>query len=386
MTGAQFPLGIIEKKPASGAVLSVEKVTVTMPYSGSSNQVVEVALTKGQVWSQCICFYSLTLTDIPAASTYWGSIDTAPLVEIVNNSGAKVRATRYEGSRSPIVIDVYVVEFYAGIRVQKITATSSAATVDITIPTAVTMNKTFITLAYQTSVGGLVYQANEHAVRAELYSTTKVRCFRNSTYLSLKYVCYVVEDINDKHWNVQHFTASLTGNNGSTLKTLTTFNPGKSMLWVSYDTTGTYYFGARDANGTCRVLSNGTQVELKRIQTGASATQNFRGQLIEFIDQSVVQHSTANLTRAATNTDVNVQWTNALSPSVDPDFAIPWMGVHPYYGNNVASDEYNAPEAWNISKVRTSIDSGGATIRHQYMNNGSLNITYNYQVITWDLS
>jgi len=363
-------------------VLSIETITVDISVAGS----VTTNLTKGQDYTQCVPFLSWRLT---TGNNSNGMILHQPQPEMIDNGGTPALKLSYIGDTTQVVdalrCEVTIVEYSGNILVQQgnygpITA---GTTTDITID-SIDTDYSFPMLYGR----GIQYSRADHCdAGCKLTTSTNLQVSTGVTASgtdSHAGCWYVITDLtNGSHFSVQHIEYENTWDTWGDFDVTipTTIALDKTLLIVN----ATSRVDTTDPNdaGTYAYLLDADTIRFHRDDStyaGQIATDAmiWHGEVIEFTDSTVVQHSAPiNIAAAGSTT------TNTTITEVDLDKATV-TGI-PHYGLNHTTQESSFFFIDLKTAMAFKLTSSTNVLGQMYAMNAADYIEYVFSVIEWDM-
>ena len=276
-------LGLVVVQPCSAAVLKSVQSNTAVLGTGSTSNVVPISavdLTKS------FLVFSLRhgIAD-PIGSQVTGQITSPTSITF-----------QRVGTTGAVTIEWSVVEFAAGVTVQRGSRLIDTATKNVTLSN-VALGRSFPIVSLR--VGGTQW-SDEDFVRARLTSTT-----------NLELSMYVGRIDAVAEWQVVEYTDAVVqtgdvsfavGDSSKTVSGLTNFDSSRAWLLYSYmNDTGTTNIAQKLVRG---LITGPTSLQFDRDSTGQSVDLTWH--LVEFQDTTVVQHANAGFSSAETSKDVTI--------------------------------------------------------------------------------
>jgi hypothetical protein len=380
MAQAQFPVGIIEKPPGTGAVVSVEQIFITIPANTAS---ATVAATKNQNAVQSVplnvmCRYGTTV----AASQALYSDNSNIGVDVFDDAGTcKVTASRYSSTTAAeIIVLVQLVEWIPAIRVQKIAHNAGVnqklTTWTRTIPTAIDQSKTFPVLSHRDAEFGSIVGA-EGSLRVTFDNTTTIRFNRGDVGFGQDAVTgyvWLVEDTSSSNAYFSVRTENFSTTSTNTTKTITAVDQlNKTLLIPTYQVGGT----ATQAAYNVWEISLETTTAIRFKKGNTNYTLQGEIYLVEFKNKTTIQRGVKTVTSPATNTvetfTISITSVEEAASAVVVMDSMQYLKFRP--ATNYSSNSYME------NRANIEIDSGGTGLTGRYR---SYSTAYTHY-IAWQL-
>lgn len=308
-------LNLIFSPAAQAAIKGVQSGTLTSTGNGTSTDTLDIPVNPASAF---LIFNTRHNNDVPGGSMIRGRLTSSNSVEFV-------RATT---ETSPINIQWYVVEYAAGVRVQRGEVSQTNTTINVPLLPLAAVNQAFVTWSKTPDPNEIAFSDSD-PVAGEITATTNLQ-FRVSTAPSAVPVIswQVIEFLNPASINVQKGSVtSLIGTNLQATATLAApVNTNSTFLLTGYRTSGSGdSIGARMLRAQ---LTGPSTITFDRSIAGApDSISEIAWQAIQLNDGSLVQSGSANFQNGIGETNVTLI-------SLNTNHAVAFASVQPAGGQN----------------------------------------------------
>ena len=221
--------------------------------------------------------------------------------QITNTTTLTFQRDNTGGIGAAVTIEWYVVEFATGVTVKRGSETMSSATRNVTLTPSVDPNKSFPIISYQAGGGNM---DRDDFIRARITGGGATLELTTNTIPTGGIVDWQVVEYDDSM--VQTGDLSFLTTDSSKTATLTnTFNRNKSWLIYTYKTDNPAVADDIGEMLVRGVVTDNDTLTFDRDNTGQAMDLTWF--LVEFIDDTVVQHANQNFTTSETQKDVTIQ-------------------------------------------------------------------------------
>ena len=328
-----------------GAVGAAEVANV---YSGTAsswgNGTVTVAIPAVDTTKSFLMFHTRHASNRPVGSMLRGRIASSTSVEFV----------RVTNETSTVNIQWYVVEYSAGVVVQRGVLNQTNATFDVSLPTPVASKAQAFVLWSKTPRSTDQTWSDDDPLAARLLDTSTLRFRATSANPAHVIWWQVVEYTNPADINVQEGVTSLTGNARNRNVTL----PSPVNLGSSFALVGFRAQGSSPAVGRRMLtawLRNANTLRIRRLLGGENIPEIY-WQVVELKDGSTVQSGRQRLNAGIT------QRTRSITP-IDPSRSVAFASVQPVGGQNMAASNYAADDVIGVGSFTLGLTATQLILR-----------------------
>ncbi len=358
-----FQIGVLPKNMAvcllwvflffslSVAFSTVNSATLNQVQSGtaisSGNGTTSVSITAVDPGKSFLMFQTRSSSNRPPGSTVRGRINAA---------GTAVEFVRVTNETSTINIQWYVMEFSAGVSVQRGEVNQTSSTLNVPI-TAVSSTSQAFVLYSKTPRNTDSIWSSDDPTTGRLTGNNNVQ-FKASNGNSSHIIAWqVVEFTNAADINVQTGSSAMSSGTGSVNITLpTAVNTATSFALVGFRSPDS---GPDVDERMIRAqLINATTLRVDRDSVGDRISE-IVWQVVELNDGSSVQHGSEHLNSG------DAQNTVAIS-TVDISRSVAFASVQAYSGQNMGMNNYNGDDITGVSSVTLGLSSTAIDMRRNF--------------------
>ncbi|MGH2570390.1 MAG: FlgD immunoglobulin-like domain containing protein [bacterium] len=341
LRGALVPAGFL----AATLLHEAQAATIQGVQSGtatsSANGVVTVPIAAVNPAKSFLMFGTRHADNRPPASMVRGRIASATTLEFGRTTSATDTTT--------IAVRWYVVEYAAGVSVQRGAIGQVAATTNVTLPTPVAaLDQAFVTWSKTPASSNTDFNALQ-PILAELTSTTNLQIRAGSGAPGHTIWWQVIEFTDPDDIEVRKGSITTMGTSiSSVTATLSPpMDPSRTFVLVGYTTTiGGPDIGKRMLRA---VLTDSATVTIDRNVTG-NAISDIVWQAVELSDGSFVQGGSENIASGTAQKTIGIT-------SVNSSRAVPFASVQAVAGQSLGRSPYITDDVLGVGSVTMAMTS-----------------------------
>jgi hypothetical protein len=314
--------------------------------SSTGNGTVTVTISSVDTTKSFLIFQTRSNSNRPPGSTLRGQLASSTTIDF----------TRVTNETSTIDIQWYVVEFSAGVRVQRGTISEGASPVNLSITPVAALSQTFVIWS-KSVIDVDSGWGNDDAVVLELTTTSNLQLRANYEASAHIIAWQVIEFTTSADILVQKGSTSLTASTSSVDVTLSTaVDLTKAFVLTGFQntTTSTSSIGRRLIRAR---LINTNTIRFDRDITDPGDTINEIGwQVVELRDGSKVQSGSVNFPSGTALQTISIT-------SVDTTRAIAFASVQPACGQSLGKTPYAGDDIIGVASATFALSSTDITAR-----------------------